>query len=119
MVYSTVMKYVLLAIFVLFAAQPVQASFCDMHDGGSVSDSQHGHMDDNNGANMDCCDHDPSIPSDNCDSISHCGANTTAVASLNPFATGMIFSLDSRLYLVDTGDPASRPHSPPFRPPIA
>jgi len=64
------MKYVLLAIFVLFAAQPLQASSCDMYGGQNSGHSQHGDMLDSDMNDMDCCDDDPASPGDGCDSMS-------------------------------------------------
>ena len=56
------MKYVLLAIFVLIAAQPLQASYCDICDGQDSGQSQHGNMNestmDNDMQDMDCCDYE-------------------------------------------------------------
>jgi hypothetical protein len=123
-VYDSVMKYVLLAIFVLIAAQPMQVSSCDMQASQETSHSGHknnhdGPMQDNNGSGMDCCDHDPSTPSDNCDSMSDCGACTAAVVTINSSTVNAVFGLSSRLYLPDTGEPLSIFNSPPFRPPIA
>ena len=122
-VYHIVMKYVFLAIFVLFAAQPLQASSCDMQSSQGTSHSGHdmqdGPMAEGDGAGMDCCDHDPSVPSDNCDSMSHCGACTTAVVAINSSTVNVIFSLNCRQYLAGTGEPLSRFSPPPFRPPIS
>jgi len=113
------MKYVLLAIFVLFAAQPLQASPCDMCDGQNTGHSQHGDMHDGDMQNMDCCDHEPADTGDGCGSMSHCGACTAGVMAINPSVANAIFSTSSRQYLPDTGEPLNRFNSPPFRPPIA
>ena len=109
------MKYVLLAIFVLFAAQPLQASSCDMCDGQNTGHSQH----DSDMQDMDCCDHDPADTDDGCDAMSHCGACTAGVMAIYPSTVNAIFSTNSRQYLADTGDPLNKFSSPPFRPPIA
>ena len=121
--YHTVMKYLFLAIFVLLAAQPFQASYCDMqqpqetsHDG---HDMQHGSMANADETGMDCCDHDPSTPSDSCDSMSQCGACVIAVFAINPSTVITIFNIDSRLYSADINEPLSSFSSPPFRPPIS
>jgi hypothetical protein len=118
------MKFVFLAIFVLFAALPVQATGCDMQQSQGASHSSHtempGHdMDDGDGADMDCCDHDPSVPSDECDPMSHCGAATAGVASIDSSTVDLIFSVGSRQCSADTGAPLNNYSSPPFRPPIA
>jgi len=112
------MKYVFLAIFVLIATQPVQLASCDMHD--SQQTSQHGShdMDNNDTQAMDCCDHDPSGPSDGCDSLTHCGASSTGVMAFNAFPVNAIFKTNTRLYLPDTGEPISNFNPPPFKPPI-
>ena len=112
------MKYVFLAIFVLLATQPMQVSSCDMHE--SQQTSQHGSHDmgQDDGQSMDCCDHDPSVPSDNCDSMSHCGACPTGVMAFSAIAINTIFKSNTRLYLPDTGEPLSNFQPPPFKPPI-
>jgi hypothetical protein len=112
------MKYVLLAIFVLFAAQPLQASPYDMCDGQNSGHSQHGDMLDSDMNDMDCCDDDPVDSGDGCGSMSHCGACTAGVTAINPSVTNAIFSTSSRQHSPDTGDPLNRFNPPPFRPPI-
>jgi len=118
-VYDCVMKYVFLAIFVLITAQPVQVMSCDMHD--SQQTSQHGSHDMNSDGEqgMDCCDHDPSVPSDSCDSIFHCGACPTGVMAFSALTVNAIIKTHTRLYLPDTGEPLSNFNPPPFKPPIA
>ena len=112
------MKYVFLAIFVLIAAQPMQASSCDMHDAQETSHHDSGKMNHDDGKSMDCCDHDPSVPSDNCESMFHCGACPAGVLAFNSFTINVIFKTDSRLYMPDTGEPLSGFSPPPFKPPI-
>ncbi len=113
------MKYVFLAIFVLLSAQPMQAMSCDMHDDQQTS--QHGShdMDHGDAQAMDCCDHDPSVPTDSCDSMFHCGACPAGVMAFSSFAINTVFIANSRLYLPDTGEPLSRFTPPLFKPPIA
>jgi len=117
------MKYVFLAIFVLLAAQPFQASFCDMHGSQETSHSGHdmqdGPMMDDDGMGMDCCDHDPSTQSDNCDSMSDCGACTSAVLALTPASVIAFFNIDSHQYFSNTNGPINSFSAPPFRPPIS
>ena len=117
------MKYLFLAIFVLLAAQPFQVSYCDMQEPQETShgghDMQHGSMADADGTGMDCCDHYPSTPDDNCESMSQCGACVSAVLAINPSTVITIFNVDSRLYLPDTNNRLSSFSSPPFRPPIS
>ena len=117
------MKYMFLAIFVLIASMPMQVSSCDMHD--SQQTSQHGSHDMNHdggpgmGSGMDCCDHDPAVPSDNCDSMFHCGVCTAGVMAFNALTINSIFKTNNRLHLPDTGEPLSSFNPPPFKPPIA
>lgn len=117
--YDVVMKCVVLAIFVLIASLPVQVSACDMH--GPQQTSQHASHDMNqdDGSSMDCCDHDPATPSDNCDSMSHCGASSTGVMAISALPVNTVFKSITRLFLPDAGEPQSRFNPPPFKPPIA
>ncbi len=108
------MKYIVLAIFVLFAAQPLQASSCNMHDAQDTSHSQHG----DSGHAMDCCDDDPSGSSDGCDSMSHCGASTAAGVTIDSAPLNVIFAASSYQHLAKAGALQSKIYSPPFRPPI-
>ena len=121
-VYDSVMKFVLLAIFVLFAAQPLQASPCDMCDGQSSGHSQHGDMldgdMDHGDMDMDCCDHDPTDSSDGCGSMSHCGACTAGLTAISPSAYRAFFNSGSLQFPMVTNKSLSRYSSPPFRPPI-
>ena len=116
------MKYVFLAIFVLIASQPTQVSSCDMDDTRQTSqhgsNMDHGNMDHGSGNDMDCCDHDPAVPSDNCDSMVDCGLCTAAVMAFSVFTIDAIFKVDTQLYLPDIDDPLSRFKPPPFKPPI-
>ena len=113
------MKYVFLAILVLFATQPRQVMSCDMHDTQQTSQQGSHAMDHGEGQGMDCCDHDPSVPSDNCNSMSHCGACPAGVLAFNSLTVEPVFNTNSRLYLPDTGEPLSRFSPPLFKPPIA
>ena len=128
------MKYVFLAIFVLIASMPVQVSSCDMHDAQETpqqvsagmdhaimdhANMDHGTMDQVVKQGNDCCDHDPAVPSDNCDSMLDCGVCTAGVMAFSAFSIAKIFKVHGRLYLPDTGEPLSRFNPPPFKPPIA
>ena len=113
------MKYVLLAIFVLFATQPIQASECNMPDAQGTSHGQHGDMQDQDGPDLDCCDNDSSGSSTDCDSMSHCVAGSATGAAINTAPlSAAFFTTSSQQYLVDSDGPLSRFNSPPFRPPI-
>ena len=117
------MKYIFLAIFVLLAAQPFEASFCDMHEPQETSHNGHempdDHMMDDDETAMDCCDHDPSTPSDSCDSMSDCGACTAVVPAISTSTLIAFFHVDTHQYFPDTGGPLDRFSSPPLRPPIS
>jgi hypothetical protein len=117
------MKFVLLAIFVLFAAQPLQASACDMQNGQDTKHSQHDNMSDgpmdDHAPGMECCDNDSDDSDDGCDSMSHCGACATGLAALNPSTLKTIYSSNLQRHFPIAGGILSRPCSPPFRPPIA
>ena len=113
------MKYVLLAMFVLIAAQPLQASYCDIQNDQGTSHSQHDKMNHDDMQDMDCCDSDSNDAMDQCDSMSHCGACTAGVVALAAHAATAAFMINTNQYLSDTGEPLSRFKSPPFRPPIS
>lgn len=117
------MKYIFLAIFVLFAAQPFQASFCDMHESQEMShnghDMQGDHMMEDDAPAMDCCDHDESESPEGCDSMSHCGACTPAVLAINISALVALSPFDSRQYFSDTTGHLNNYSPPPFKPPIS
>ena len=113
------MKYVLLAIFVLFAGQPLQAASCDMHDGQDTSQNQHGTPTDDHGQNMDCCDHDPDSKGGACDSLSRCGTFVAGFVAVTPSTPDTIFSSNSQQIFHIVDGILSIPDSPPFRPPIA
>jgi hypothetical protein len=127
-VYDYTMKYAFLAIFVLIASMPVQVSSCDMHDAQETSQQgstgmdhanmDHGTMDQGGKQGMDCCDHDPAVPSDNCDSMLDCGVCVTGVMAFSVFTSDTVLKAHGRLYLPDTGEPLSRFNPPPFKPPI-
>ena len=116
-VYDSAMKYIFLAIFVLLAAQPVQAESCDMQDGQSNPHSQHGNMQDNDNHGMDCCDKSPTDTDKGCESMDQCGA--VALAAVKPSNVSVLFNTTSQSYLAFSEAPAYRISSPPFRPPIS
>jgi hypothetical protein len=118
-VYDIEMKYVLLAIIVLIASLPVQASSCDMHTSQGTSHSQHGDMLDKSDMDMDCCDQDPLDQSDNCDPMSHCGASASGVVTIDSSPVNVAFASGLRHVITDSTHTANRFDSPPFRPPIA
>ena len=113
------MKYIFLAIFVLFAAQPFQASSCDMHDTQDISHTRHADMQGDNEADMDCCDPDPSDSSHNCDSMSHCGAGSAGFATMESSPVNVAYTAPLPLHFAYSSQALSKFNSPPFRPPIA
>ena len=118
-VYDSAMKYVLLAMFVLFAAQPMQAAACDMNDGQSSGHSQHANMHDNDNHGMDCCDDQPADTADGCGSMDQCGACPAGLAAVKPSIVNVIFDSGSRPLTTVADAPLCRFSSPPFRPPIS
>jgi hypothetical protein len=113
------MKYVLLAIFVLLAAQPTFAARCDMHAPQPTSHHGSNGMDHGQGQPMDCCDHEPSMPAGQCDSLFHCGACPASVLGFDSVVVSAIFKTHTRLFAADTGEPLSNFNPPPYKPPIS
>jgi hypothetical protein len=118
-VYDCSMKYVFLAIFVLLAAQPVQVSSCQMHDAQQTAYSGSHDMGHDGEQAMDCCDHEPAMPTHQCDSMFHCGACPAGVLAFSSLMINTVFQTNTRLYLPDTGEPLSSFTPPPYKPPIA
>jgi len=108
-----------MAIFVLIAAQPSQASLCDMCDGQETSHSQHDNMNGGDMDGMDCCDHDSAELGDGCESMSHCGACTVGLVAISPATFNAIHNPGSLQYPMTSNGPLSNSSPPPFRPPIA
>jgi len=113
------MKYVLLAIFVLIAAQPLQATSCDMHDDQNTSHSQHANMTHDDGPAMDCCDNELADSGDGCSSMSQCGTCPAGLAAVKPSLVSVMFNTASQPYLSASNTLMCRVYSPPFRPPIS
>jgi hypothetical protein len=112
------MKYVLLAMFVLSAAQPLTALSCDMHASQGINHDQHGTMQDSDMQDMDCCDHDPIDQDDGCDPFSQCRVGTSASAAISPSIINIILNPGSLKLLYRDYEPLNNFSSPPFRPPI-
>jgi hypothetical protein len=117
------MKHVILALLILFAAQPVQASLCSMDMNMGDMDMGMNHVmqqtTDVDGSDSDCCNHEQPGSSGSCDPKMHCGAAPAGVAVLDA-------SLDSRAVPISGLLPLfkNRPLSPSFdsplyRPPIS
>jgi hypothetical protein len=112
------MKNVILALLIVFAAQPVQASFCsgdiDMADMKMAMDHVMQQTTD-----ADCCDHTDSDSSQSCDSQAVCSSASSAAAVLaagidleTVFVIGLLPSFSSGA-LTPSFD------SPLYRPPIS
>jgi hypothetical protein len=108
------MKHVILALLIVIAAQPLQASFCSMDMGQAAQ-----HMMDTEGSGADCCNHEQPDSSDSCNPQMHCGAAPAGVAVLDA-------GIFSRAVPVSGLLPSfkNRPLSPSFdlplyRPPIS
>jgi len=102
----------------MIAAQPLQGSFCDLHDAQGTELGQHGTMNHDDMQDMDCCDQDIA-DMDQCGSMSHCGACAASVAALDAYLANSSFSTEACPYMPATGEPLNRFKSPPFRPPIS
>jgi len=108
------MKQVILALLIVIAAQPLQASLCAMDMGQEVQ-----HLMNAGGADSHCCDHEQPDSTDSCDPQMHCGAAPAGVAVLDagpdsqsaPVA-GLLFSFKNRPL-------SSSFDSPLYRPPIS
>ena len=121
----------LLAIFVLLAAQPLQASFCDMcadqkaMHSGMASDEEHGHdmhagMDHGDDSQaMDCCDDESAAGDDHCATMAHCGACPTGNAAVSPSIAAVMISTAKMKLDFSSDPPVYQNSSPPFRPPIS
>jgi hypothetical protein len=107
-------KQLILAILIVIAAQPLQASFCAMDMGQEMQHSM-----DASSSDPGCCDHDQPDSSDSCDPQMHCGAAPAGVAVLDAVpdyqpvpVAGLLFSYKNRP-LSPSFD------SPLYRPPIS
>jgi hypothetical protein len=117
------MKHVILALLILFAAQPVQASFCSMTL--NMSDLIMGmdhvvqHAPNAPRPDADCCDHDDTDTSQSCDSPANCGAAPAGAAALDAgFDAGTVFIV-GRLPSFKNGPLTPSFDFPPYRPPIS
>ena len=116
------MKQVILAIFIVIAAQPVQASLCSMDmamgDMDMGVDHVMQHEQDAPRPDADCCDHDGTNTSDPCGSPAHCGAAPAGAAVLDAgFDAGTVL-IAGRLPSFKNGPLTPSFNSPPYRPPI-
>jgi len=117
------MKRVILALLIVIAAQPVQASLCsmdmDMSDTNMGMDHVMQQAPEAPCSDADCCDHDDSDTSPSCDSPAHCGVAPAGVAVLDAgFDAGTVL-IAGRLPSFITGPLTPSFDSPPYRPPIS
>ena len=117
------MKNVILALFVLFAAQPVQASFCtmDLNMGNMNSAMDHvmQHAVDAPVPDVDCCEHEDTDTSRSCDSTAFCGATPASAAVLEAGLKSGTVLMVRRLPLFKNSPLTPSFDSPPYRPPIS
>jgi len=107
------MKQVILAILIVIAAQPLQASVCAMDMGQDMQ-----HAMDVGGSDPDCCDHDQPESSD-CEPLMHCGAAPAGVAVLDAGIVFRAVPLIGQLPLFRTGPLSPSFDAPLYRPPIS
>jgi hypothetical protein len=117
------MKQVILAILIVIAAQPVQASLCSMDMGMGDMNMGMNHVmpqaPDAPSPDADCCDHDGKDTSQSCDSPAHCGAAPAGAAVLDAgFDAGTVLPA-GRLPSFKNGPLTPSFDSPPYRPPIS
>ena len=117
------MKQVILAILIVIAAQPVQASLCSMDmtmsDMNMAMDHVMQQAPELPCHDADCCDHDDSDTSHSCDSPVHCGAAPAGAAVLDAgFDAGTVL-IAGRLPSFKNGPLTPSFNSPPYRPPIS
>lgn len=121
--YDNYMKFVLLALFVLFAAQPLPVAACDMHAGQETTHDPAGTMPDgpidHDTQAMDCCDQGSDNAGDGCGFLSHCATCPMGLVALTPSAPGIGIEPVSQPCQPAAGLSLNRAASPPFKPPIA
>ena len=118
----------ILALFVLFAAQPVQASFCTMDMNmadmnmcnlNSAMDHVMQHAADAPVHDVDCCAHDDTDTSRSSDSTAFCGATPASAAVLEAGLHSGTVLVVRRLPLFKNSPLTPSFDSPPYRPPIS
>lgn len=131
----------LLALLVLLATQPLQASYCDMCAGQNTAfadmshaemqhtEMSHADMADtgmrvgmDHGGNskaMDCCDDTPVDSDKQCADMAHCGACPAGNVAVSPSMAAALISTATIKLDFSSDPPIYRSSSPPFRPPIS
>lgn len=114
MMYYWDVKQLILALLIVIAAQPLQASLCTMDTGQSMH-----HAMDAGGSDADCCDHEQPDSSNSCDPLMHCGAAPAGVAVLDATFDSPTAPVSGLLPSFING-PLSPSFDPPlYRPPIS
>ena len=117
------MKHVTLALLFLFAAQPVQASFCsmiiNMGDLNMGMDHVMQHAPNAASEDADCCGHDNRDTSQSCESPAQCGAAPAGAVVLDAGFDGRTVFIVGRLPSFKNGPLTPSFDSPPYRPPIS
>ena len=116
-------KQLILAILIVIAAQPLQASVCSMDmamgDMNMGMDHAMQHAPDAPSPDADCCDHDDTNTPHPCDSAAQCGAAPAGAAVLDAgFDAGTVL-IAGRLPSFKNGPLTPSFDSPPYRPPIS
>ncbi len=112
------MRHVLLAIFVLFAAQPAPAALVATCDGMDGSQGMHMSMQASAHHTMDCCDHHQGATHDGCTPQSHCGGCVAAAVAIDSDISPAAFTPPAQPCFDDAQAALTGTFSPPFRPPI-
>jgi hypothetical protein len=115
-------KQVILAILIVIAAQPLQASVCSMDmemNMGMGMDHGMKHAPDAPSPDADCCDHDDTNTPHSCDSAANCGAAPAGAAVFDDgFDAGTVL-IAGRLPSFKNGPLTPSFDSPLYRPPIS
>ena len=107
-------KQVILAILIVIAAQPLQASVCEM-DMGQIAQ----HMMDFDSSDSDCCSHEQPGSSDSCDPLLLCGAAPAGVAVLDAGLDSGTVPVSGHLLSFKNRPLSPSFDSPLYRPPIS
>lgn len=112
------MKHVILALLILIAVQPVQASLCamDMHMGDMNAVMDHAMQP---APDADCCDHNGPDSSRSCNSLSYCGTAPAGAAVLTAGLDFVTTYMVGRLPSFNNGALTPSFDSPLYRPPIS
>lgn len=107
-------KQVILALLFVIAAQPVQASSCEMDMSQVVQ-----HAMDIDSFDPDCCNHEQPGSSHSCDLLMHCGAAPAGVAVLDTGLDSCTVPVAGLLSSFKNRPLSPSFDSPLYRPPIS